>query len=204
MLSLLAGDESVWIRSAAPLIDRFGQRIRHWQLGAPVPDAPLEPTDLAGSLDTITASLAGMIPGPIIDIPWHTDDLFDPTASRWGRDLTLLGVPGEDPESYALLARDGKPHLWDFGSAAKHHRLFAPWLHEGHSHAGMLGLRGAIHPEVGLMKEAVTTIKGLLHDPGLDGLPIGVQFSALQGDEKTLLELAFELEQARPWRRIQD
>ena len=35
-----------------------------------------------------------------------------------------------------------------------------------------------------------------------EGLPIGVQFSALQGDEKTLLELAFELEQARPWRRI--
>jgi len=37
-----------------------------------------------------------------------------------------------------------------------------------------------------------------------EGLPIGVQFSALQGDEKTLLELAFELEQARPWRRIQN
>jgi len=37
-----------------------------------------------------------------------------------------------------------------------------------------------------------------------DGLPIGVQFAALQGHERTLLELAFELEQARPWRRIQD
>lgn len=36
------------------------------------------------------------------------------------------------------------------------------------------------------------------------GLPIGVQLAAVQGDEKTLLELAFELEQARPWRRIQD
>ena len=32
-----------------------------------------------------------------------------------------------------------------------------------------------------------------------EGLPIGSQFAAKQGDERTLLELAFELEQARPW-----
>lgn len=32
-----------------------------------------------------------------------------------------------------------------------------------------------------------------------DGLPIGVQFSAKAGDERTLLELAYELEQAQPW-----
>ena len=37
-----------------------------------------------------------------------------------------------------------------------------------------------------------------------EGLPIGVQLSARMGDERTLLEIAFELEQARPWRRITD
>ncbi|WP_101674314.1 amidase [Alloalcanivorax mobilis] len=37
-----------------------------------------------------------------------------------------------------------------------------------------------------------------------NGLPIGVQLAAVQGGERTLLELAFELELARPWRRIQD
>jgi amidase len=36
------------------------------------------------------------------------------------------------------------------------------------------------------------------------GLPIGCHFSADLGDDRTLLELAFELEQARPWARIQD
>jgi amidase len=36
------------------------------------------------------------------------------------------------------------------------------------------------------------------------GLPIGCHFSADLGDERTLLELAFELEEARPWPRIQD
>jgi Xaa-Pro dipeptidase len=38
----------------------------------------------------------------------------------------------------------------------------------------MLGLRGAIHPEVGLMKEAVTMIKGMLTDAGVANDPIGV------------------------------
>ena len=32
-----------------------------------------------------------------------------------------------------------------------------------------------------------------------DGLPIGSQFAARVGQEKMLLELAYELEQARPW-----
>lgn len=36
------------------------------------------------------------------------------------------------------------------------------------------------------------------------GLPIGCQVSADVGDERTLLELAYELEAARPWPRIQD
>jgi amidase len=36
------------------------------------------------------------------------------------------------------------------------------------------------------------------------GLPIGAHLSADLGDERTLLELAFELEEARPWARIQD
>lgn len=35
-----------------------------------------------------------------------------------------------------------------------------------------------------------------------EGLPIAVQLWAAHGAERTLLELAFEIEQARPWRRI--
>ncbi len=36
------------------------------------------------------------------------------------------------------------------------------------------------------------------------GLPVGVHLSADLGDERTLLELAYELEEARPFARIQD
>lgn len=37
-----------------------------------------------------------------------------------------------------------------------------------------------------------------------NGLPIGVHFSAGHGEERTLLELAYEIEGVRGWRRIQD
>lgn len=100
--------------------------------------------------------------------------LFDFYNIRYTTQTWIGGALGDKMSRYALLTRDGSPHIWDFGSAAKHHKLFAPWLNPEHSHAGMLGLRGAIHPEVGLIKEAVTTIKGMLHDAGLGNAPIGV------------------------------
>ncbi|MEF9881298.1 amidase [Streptomyces sp. P9-A4] len=40
--------------------------------------------------------------------------------------------------------------------------------------------------------------------PTEEGLPIGVMFSGRPGAERTLLELAFELEADRPFRRVQD
>ncbi len=37
---------------------------------------------------------------------------------------------------FTLLPRGGEPILWDFGSAARHHDLYCPWL-EGRSPAGL-------------------------------------------------------------------
>jgi Xaa-Pro aminopeptidase len=75
---------------------------------------------------------------------------------------------------YALLAGDGDPHLWDFGSAAKHHRIYAPWLKPSCCHAGMVGLRGTVSPESGLMARAAAEIKDVLEQNGVAHLPVGV------------------------------
>ncbi|HEX7081824.1 MAG TPA: M24 family metallopeptidase, partial [Gammaproteobacteria bacterium] len=75
---------------------------------------------------------------------------------------------------FALLAGDADPHLWDFGSAAAHHRIYAPWLPKTHCHAGMLGLRGAVPPTSGLMRDAAKEIKDLLVANGVADQPLGV------------------------------
>ncbi|MGH9304045.1 MAG: M24 family metallopeptidase [Acidimicrobiales bacterium] len=80
---------------------------------------------------------------------------------------------------YALLPRGGEPTLWDFGSAALHHRLHAPWLGPEHSRAGMLGLRGSVAPDAGLMSSAAAELKGLLDDAGVGDDPVGVDIAEL-------------------------
>src|SRR3990170_3884642 len=49
------------------------------------------------------------------------------TIGEWARDKL---------NPFTLLPPVGEPILWDFGSAAKHHRLYCPWLGE-RSRAGI-------------------------------------------------------------------
>nr|WP_052477692.1 Xaa-Pro peptidase family protein [Kibdelosporangium sp. MJ126-NF4]CEL13344.1 Aminopeptidase YpdF (MP-, MA-, MS-, AP-, NP-specific) [Kibdelosporangium sp. MJ126-NF4] len=100
--------------------------------------------------------------------------LFDFHNIRYTTQTWIGGALGDKMTRYALLTRDGEPMLWDFGSAARHHRLYSPWLEPENCHAGMLGLRGAIAPTAGLMESAVRQIKGLLADAGLADAPVGV------------------------------
>jgi Xaa-Pro dipeptidase len=75
---------------------------------------------------------------------------------------------------YALLSRGGEPHIWDFGSAAKHHRLNCPWLPTENVHAGMIGLRGAVAPDAGLFRRAAREIADILKAEGAADMPLGV------------------------------
>jgi Xaa-Pro aminopeptidase len=105
--------------------------------------------------------------------------LFDFYNIRYTTQTWIGGALGDKMTRYALLARGGEPMLWDFGSAARHHQLYCPWLVPENCKAGMLGLRGAIAPDVGLMASAVREIKQLLADQGLDGQPVGVDIIEL-------------------------
>ncbi|MFN2419164.1 MAG: M24 family metallopeptidase [Candidatus Limnocylindria bacterium] len=75
---------------------------------------------------------------------------------------------------FALLTRGGEPHLWDFGSAAKHHRLHCPWLPPENVRGGMIGLRGAVAPEAGLFAGAAKEIAEILHTEGVADMPVGI------------------------------
>ena len=84
---------------------------------------------------------------------------------EWARDKLLR---------YSLLTGNGDPYIWDFGSAAKHHKLYAPWLHTDHCRAGMTGMRGAVGADPTLFRDAAREIKALLDEEGVGHMPLGV------------------------------
>jgi Xaa-Pro aminopeptidase len=80
---------------------------------------------------------------------------------------------------FALLTPKGEPILWDFGSAAKVHRLHAPWLRPENSRAGMTGLRGSVAPAAGLSDDLARTVKEIMQEHGVAGEPLGVDIAEL-------------------------
>ncbi len=74
---------------------------------------------------------------------------------------------------FTLLPQDDDPIIWDFGSAARHHQLYCPWLGE-RSRPGISTLRGALSPEVGQAEDVARKIRVELEARGLLGEPLGV------------------------------
>ncbi len=80
-------------------------------------------------------------------------------------------------ERYALITRTGEPRIWDFGSAAKAHRLQQPWMNPENSIGGNTGLQGAIAPTSGLQTRAAVEIASVLADEGVGDMPLGVDMA---------------------------
>ena len=100
--------------------------------------------------------------------------LFDVNNIRYVTSTAIGEWSRDKMTRFALLTRDGDPMVWDFGSAAKHHRLFCPWLEDGDIRAGLLGLRGAIGPDAGLFRATALEIHGLLREGGVERMPLGL------------------------------
>jgi Xaa-Pro dipeptidase len=112
------------------------------------------------------AALAGSGLGALLCFDQHNIRYITSTViGEWARDKLTR---------YALLTGNGDPYIWDFGSAAKHHRLHAPWLHHDHCRAGLLGLRGAVGGDGALFREAAREIKALLDAEGVGRMPLGL------------------------------
>lgn len=89
---------------------------------------------------------------------------------------------------FALLTRGGEPIVWDFGSAARHHQLYNPWLDgTARARAGISTLRGAFHPGAGIAEEVARKVAHELAEHGVAGQPLGIDIvelpvlAALQG-----------------------
>jgi Xaa-Pro aminopeptidase len=92
---------------------------------------------------------------------------------------------------FAVLPRGGKPIVWDFGSAARHHQLYNPWLDHSEgpataegaartgARAGISTLRGAIHPDAKIAEDVAAKVAEVLHEYGLAGEPLGIDVAEM-------------------------
>src|SRR5690242_10803753 len=90
---------------------------------------------------------------------------------EWARDKSARCV---------LLPREGDPVLWDFGSAAKHHRLYAPWLPESSWQTGVTSMRGAMPRETGVPDTLAGRIHHELRERGLASDPLGIDLTDME------------------------
>jgi Xaa-Pro aminopeptidase len=95
---------------------------------------------------------------------------------EWARDKSARCV---------LLPRTGDPVLWDFGSAARHHQLYAPWLPDSSWRAGVTSMRGAMPEATGVPDELARHIWEELRAAGLEREPLGIDLT----DMATLFSL---------------
>ena len=143
--------------------------------------------------------------GPFAGVPTYVKDNTDVRGLPTGHGSAAFvpkPAPRAGPFAAQLLSTGlavlGKSRLPEFGFNASTEFMSAeptrnPWQPDYSSGASSGGAAALVAAGISLPTGATA-----------GGLPIGVQLSAAYGDERTLLELAFALEQARPWRRIQD
>ncbi len=90
---------------------------------------------------------------------------------EWARDKSARCV---------LLPREGDPVLWDFGSAAKHHQLYAPWLPDSSWRAGVSSMRGAMPEQTGVPDVLAGHIYEVLREHGLEREPLGIDLTDME------------------------
>ncbi|MGH2678968.1 MAG: M24 family metallopeptidase [Actinomycetota bacterium] len=113
--------------------------------------------------------------------------LFDTSNIRYVTGTHIGYWAFNKGERYTVLTRTGRPRIFDFGSAAKAHRLQLPHLFdETNSVGGNTGLQGAIHPRVGLQARAAQEIRSILAEEGVGDMPLGVDVA----ETSVFLELA--------------
>src|SRR3954454_16880298 len=84
---------------------------------------------------------------------------------EWARDKSAR---------FALVPREGDPVLWDFGSAARHHQLYAPRFPDSSWQARVAAMRGGMPAETGVPPLTAAHIYETLRDRGREHEPVGI------------------------------
>ncbi|MGH7903893.1 MAG: M24 family metallopeptidase [Candidatus Dormibacteraceae bacterium] len=100
--------------------------------------------------------------------------LFDMNNIRYTTGVHIGNWARDKLFRCALVMRGQDPILWDIGSAARQHQMFARWFKDTSWRAGLSSWRGSIPPEVGVERGNARRTADVLREHGLQGEPLGV------------------------------
>jgi Xaa-Pro aminopeptidase len=103
--------------------------------------------------------------------------LFDPNNIRYVTSSHIGEWARDKNARFVLLCRDAEPILWDFGSAARHHQMYAPWLPASSWRAGVTSMRGAMPEETGVPDAMAAKVVHELRERGLEGEQVGIDMT---------------------------
>lgn len=130
-------------------------------------------------LARLNAKLASSSLGALLAFDFHNIRYMTSThIGTWAMDKLIR---------FSLLVRGAEPVVWDFGSAARHHQLYNPWLDDvesatdgtparrtSRSYPGISTLRGAFHPDARMAAEVARKVRWQLDEHEMAGEPVGV------------------------------
>ncbi|MBC7772321.1 MAG: hypothetical protein H7210_07500 [Pyrinomonadaceae bacterium] len=134
-LSLGLVDQKDWLPFLNPVLDRYGQRITRWQIGrVAAPDSlpgeggdePFWGQSLAAAVPKLRESLALLVPGPIVAIPWRSDLSMDALQG------SAAGRAGGSPDTVVMVV----PYWTDHDAVMQLRQRWSRPLSSGESGAG--------------------------------------------------------------------
>lgn len=99
--TLLVIDKSLWLPALQPLLDKYGQRVRRWQIGLVGDDLLFWKRDVQTEVTRAMAMLSRAVAGPIVVAPTRADRAHVPIR---GCELVAFAPPDISPSGMAELA----------------------------------------------------------------------------------------------------
>ncbi|MEQ8770826.1 MAG: hypothetical protein RIB60_10000 [Phycisphaerales bacterium] len=100
---VLRADRPVWGATLDPFFDRFGQRVRRWQIGSPEVGWQSGSGAFAADLNDVALALASLVPGPIVSVPWRWDAEPHPALGALPTTTVVRLDPGVPPDGVREL-----------------------------------------------------------------------------------------------------
>jgi hypothetical protein len=101
--TVLIGDNGTWLPYLGTVFDRYGQRVRRWQIGAMGDDRGFWRPGVGADMQRLERSLAKLVSGPRIGIPTRFDRAWDTKSLLTGSEpATLLSLVTPDMSEVAI------------------------------------------------------------------------------------------------------